>query len=418
VSSPQLVFRPPQIQGRVPHDPRLDGLRGFAAISVMLVHSWFDNRTAGASVSRPNEYFLSIHMSHVAVMLFFITSGYVIGLTNSGRYSAKAAWEYVRRRCLRIVPIYYVAIIAGWFAYKSTPSLVVLGNALFLQNQAWGIPPLPGDLPLWSLHYEVVYYAGFLLVWAFAPKVLPIAAAALFFASIDSFFGGPLAFLGGWGVGAMFWLAGLFLAWNRSRASGATTASVVSLMLLAYATNHLWPGVVLFRGLGIPYRGNAAFALTDLTLLPVTVMVFCAVMDLGFPGQRIVRWIAVAIPVGTALILQLMGRLWENAPWTMAGAAAIAALVLMPFNQVALGSWIFRIFRPLGKISYGIYLFHVPCVKFVSLVYPWASGWWNCAGAFACWFALTFLVSWICEAKLQQVILSMYKRRQGALPAR
>jgi peptidoglycan/LPS O-acetylase OafA/YrhL len=185
-------------------------------------------------------------------------------------------------------------------------------------------------------------------------------------------------------------------------------------VLLAYATNHLWPGVVLLRGLGFPYAGACAIGFSDLVLLPVTIMVFCAVMNLGFPGQRIMWWLSVAIPVGTAVLLQAMGRLWENAPWTMAGAAIIAAVALMPFEQVRWGGHFFRLFRPLGKISYGLYLFHVPCVVLVSVLYPWSSGWLNYAGGFLAWVAVTILVSWMCEMKLQPAILSLYKRRCSA----
>lgn len=352
-------------------------------------------------------------MSRAAVMLFFITSGYVIGLTNCRPFSGTRAWEYLRRRALRIMPIYIIAILGAWVAaYRFTSVWNVLENLLFLQNQAWNIDPMPGDLPLWSLHYEAVYYLGFLLVWAFRPKVLPVFLVSLALAVGDWFYGGPLSFLGGWSAGALFWLGGLLLAWNPSPRDSKCASSILSLVLLAYATNHLWPGVVLLRGMGFPYAGSCAIGFSDLVLLPVTIMVFCAVMNLGFPGQRIIWWLSVAIPVGTAALLQGMGRLWENAPWTMAGSAIIAAVALIPFNQEKWGGLFFRLFRPLGKISYGLYLFHVPCVVLVSVLYPWTSGWPNYIGGFLSWIAATILVSWVCEAKLQAAILSVYKGRR------
>jgi peptidoglycan/LPS O-acetylase OafA/YrhL len=90
----------------------------------------------------------------------------------------------------------------------------------------------------------------------------------------------------------------------------------------------------------------------------------------------------------------------------------------MPFEQGRWGGFFFRLFRPLGKISYGLYLFHVPCVVLVSALYPWATGWPSFVGGFLAWFAVTILVSWICEAKLQAAILSFYKARRRASLAR
>jgi peptidoglycan/LPS O-acetylase OafA/YrhL len=350
-------------------------------------------------------------MSRAAVFLFFITSGYVIGLTNRHAFSGDLAKEYLRRRALRIIPIYYLAIFAGWMAYRSVSNWTVLGNALFLQNPAWHIQILPGDLPLWSLHNEVVYYLGFLLLWRFQPRALPFALVLLALATCDWFFGGPISFLGGWATGGLFWIAGLLLAWNMPFSDSRDSVPILSSALLAYATNHLWPGVVLLRGLGFPYAGESTIWLSDLMLLPVTAVLFCAVLNLKFPGIKFVRWIAISIPVAMVLLLQLMGRLWENAPWTMAGIATIAALILPSIERPRWGTVFFEFFRPLGKISYGLYLFHVPCVVLISKLYPWSGHWPNYIGGFLSWLAVTILVAWLCEAKMQTALLSFYKRR-------
>jgi peptidoglycan/LPS O-acetylase OafA/YrhL len=410
-----LRFTAPGRTGPVAHDPRLDGIRGLAALSVMMVHGfWFDAGPSVPPILKPNEYILSLHMSRAAVFLFFVTSGYVIGLTNRQAYTGDLAKEYLRRRSLRIVPIYLVAIIAGWMAYRNVSPWTVLGNALFLQNPAWHIQILPGDLPLWSLHNEVVYYLGFLLLWRLQPRVLPLALIMLSLSMADWFFGGPISFLGGWATGGLFWITGLLLAWNRSPSRPQAEMPILSLVLLAYATNHLWPGVALLRGFGFPYAGASTIWFSDLVLLPVTAVLFCAVLGLDFPGLRSVRWIAMTIPLATALLLQMMGRLWGNAPWTLAGVATIAAFVLLPFEQRRWGEAFFRLFRPLGGISYGLYLFHVPCVVLISMLYPWSGRWPNYIGGFLTWFVVTLLVAWVCEARMQPALLSYYKRRFAA----
>lgn len=378
----------------------------------MMVHAfWFEGGPAARVIAKPSEVVLSLHMSRVAVFLFFITSGYVIGLTNQQAFSWSRAREYLRRRCLRLVPIYLVAIGAGWLANRNVSGWLLLGNVLFLQNPAWHIQPLPGDVPVWSLHNEAVYYLGFLVLWALRPRVVPLAIVLFGLAAFDWFVGGPLSFLGGWSVGALFWLSGLLLSWRRRESRAAGDVPIISLLLVAYATTQLWPGVVLLKGLGFPYAGASTIWLADLALLPVAISIFCAVTRLDFPLRRPVFWIAVIIPVATCILLQLMGRLWASIPWTMAGVATIVALPLLTFRQGHWGSVFFRVFRPLGKISYALYLLHVPCVALVSVFYTWTGGWLNYAGGFLCWLALTLAVAWFCETRFQPFVVSLYKSR-------
>jgi peptidoglycan/LPS O-acetylase OafA/YrhL len=380
----------------------------------MLAHAfWFTAARSAVQLPTPSEYISNFHMSRAAVLLFFITSGYVIGLTNRQPFSPELAREYLRRRGLRILPIYMLAILAGWLAYQSVPRLVVLENALFLQNSAWHITAMPGNLPVWSLHNEVVYYLGFLLLWAFRPRLIYLACILLALATYDWFVGGPFSFLGGWAVGALFWLTGLLLSWNRVPRAAHGTLSIVSLLLFAFATDHLWPGVVLLKGLGFPYAGRSTLWLADLALLPITTSLFCAVVNLDFPGRRLIGWVGALIPICVCLGLQHMGRLWQSAPWTMAGIATILAILLLPLNVEHLGTKFFSLFRPLGKISYGLYLFHVPCIALFSFFYPWTGGGLNYAAAFLSWVAVSLLIAWICEAQLQPALLLYYKTHRA-----
>ena len=108
-----------------------------------------------------------------------------------------------------------------------------------------------------------------------------------------------------------------------------------------------------------------------------------------------------------------MGRLWQSATWTMAGIATILAVLLMPVELEQLGARFFALFRPLGKISYGLYLFHVPCLALVGAFFPWTGGGLNYATAFLSWFAVSLLVAWVCEARLQPTLLSYYKTHRA-----
>jgi peptidoglycan/LPS O-acetylase OafA/YrhL len=92
----------------------------------------------------------------------------------------------------------------------------------------------------------------------------------------------------------------------------------------------------------------------------------------------------------------------------MAGAATLAALAVLPLPH-QIGERLFKLFRPLGRISYGLYLFHVPCIALVAISYPWTGGSLNYLGGFMIWLIVTFIVAWTCEARLQPFLLARYK---------
>lgn len=401
-------FAPAVLDKPVRYDDRLDGLRGFAACSVMIVHGIGDG--AGGPLSASSEYVRHLHMSRSAVLLFFVLSGYVIGLTNRKTFSPGNAREYLARRFLRIVPIYLIALVAGWIADRSVPWTNVLANALFLQNIGWDIAPLQGNGPVWSLHFEMIYYLGFILLWRWAPRVLPLAITFVIVAAADWCLGGFFSVPGSLAAGALFWLAGLVLAWSRLESG---TAPILAFLFLGYAANHFWPGVILMNGIGLPRVGASSVWLSDLFLLPACVVVFCALLNAGFPGLRFVRGLAIAIPAGTCVLLALLGRLWENVPWTMASVATAAGLILLAGEPRGWGEAFFRWFRPLGRISFGLYLFHVPAATLVVALYPWRTGAANYLGAVAAWIGTTLLLAWLCEARLQPRLTAWYRARRA-----
>ncbi|MBK5256660.1 MAG: acyltransferase, partial [Vicinamibacteria bacterium] len=94
--------------------PALDGLRAIAIAAVLISH-FFPDRSA---VQR------AFHWGRFGVLLFFVLSGFLItGLLLRGRdavvsgsSSTGAVFRaFVARRALRIAPIYYLVVLAGWW---------------------------------------------------------------------------------------------------------------------------------------------------------------------------------------------------------------------------------------------------------------------------------------------------------------
>jgi len=160
------------------HDQQLDGLRGFAALYVVLHHVFLQLRYSHPQLSLLWQFF---RYGPEAVIIFFILSGYVIGNSYSSRIGRSISWQsYLQKRTRRIFPIFFVALIlsyavASLLAGKMVPcnSIQLFGNILMLQSPKMH----PGHIinvyyyngPLWSLSFEWWFYMLFYPIQRFIP---------------------------------------------------------------------------------------------------------------------------------------------------------------------------------------------------------------------------------------------------------
>lgn len=102
-----------------------------------------------------------------AVILFFVLSGTVIRTA-----LARADWNpghFVRGRLVRILPVYLVALavaaLAQWWIGERIDPVQYGGHLLFVQTiEGQLMYPVPTNVPLWSLSYEMFFYATTALV--------------------------------------------------------------------------------------------------------------------------------------------------------------------------------------------------------------------------------------------------------------
>lgn len=164
---------------RTDHIPALDGLRGFAALMVVLAHL----PKVGLAASPPP---LS---GALGVMLFFILSGFLMGHLYLWKpFDRPSAIRYMAARVARIFPLYYLVVIACFvlthvigkaWAFRLTTNefvrLLLMGGSKYV---FWSIPP------------EVQFYFVFLGIWFLAQShallarwfpVLALAVATIFF---------------------------------------------------------------------------------------------------------------------------------------------------------------------------------------------------------------------------------------------
>jgi peptidoglycan/LPS O-acetylase OafA/YrhL len=312
--------------------PEFDGLRGIAIAVVLLFHL----KVPGTS------------LGWLGVQLFFVLSGTLItGILLDSKEKEGYFKNFYARRMLRIFPIYYITL-AAVMSYALTRGLDV------------------GNWP-----YYLLYAQNYVLVGgAWAPR-----------------FPGLLAHTWSLAIEEQFYLIWPLLVWMLSR------RSVMTLSLLGIV------GAAVFRW-GIVISGaEPGLAIAP---LPAQIDALCAGAvvalllrsNVSDPKLFASAWAAlVGSGLAVALLVMANGpeRYWSPAEWvggpgnfvfSTVAAVFFASLITLAILGVPTLSAVLkvRVLRHLGRISYGIYLYHYPAFFLVDAVehrlgLQWGSVW-------------------------------------------
>lgn len=151
--------------------PNLNGLRFIAAAMVLYPH--IEQIKGSLGLEHSFKYF-PVECGKLGVVFFFVLSGFLITyllLVEKDKYKTIFVFDFYKRRMLRIWPLYYLLVLLGFFVFSYIPFLTDAGpnsssysinNFLlfifFLPNFA-GIVPLISHL--WSVGVEEQFY----LIW-------------------------------------------------------------------------------------------------------------------------------------------------------------------------------------------------------------------------------------------------------------
>ncbi len=330
----------------------LDGLRAVACLAVFGVHFQQIAGVGGRLGPVDLEYLLE--NGNRGVCLFFILTGFLLSLPawmaadGSPRDAAtKSGWlaAYARRRAARILPVYLpclaVLVVTGG-AWRGAHGLIdVVLHVLFLQNLAefsfYSI-----SSPLWALAVIVQFYVLFPILHAVlqrrprspAVRVGGVAAAA-FVAYIAH-------------AALMNWARSQAADWPLPQNWIRPDGYVLSLSLLAHLPHFL---------LGVFAAG-------------FSVRMACRSTKDGPPWRSDAAcWFAAAAVLGILAIPQ-WGR-WLSIPhgrYNLPYVPLLMAVVIIsaPRSQVAKAFLEFAPIRLLGVISYGVYIYHLPCLKLTA----------------------------------------------------
>ncbi|HEY5944417.1 MAG TPA: acyltransferase [Kofleriaceae bacterium] len=290
-----------------PYYPALDGLRGIAVLGVMACHTLY----------RP------FVLGWMGVPLFFALSGFLItGILLRTKDRPDYFRRFYKRRALRIFPIYYLFVLVSFIAgtLLSMPTHDLWRAVIYIQN--YRIPGEPQQIPgffgghTWSLAVEEQFYLMWpLLVWLLSRTWLLRVCVALVIGSL------------------------VFRLW-------------------AFETSHD-PGLWILYG-----------------WLPSNIdqLAAGAIVAILYEEKRLEpRMLLAAMITGAGLLAFLILRLpydaWQTSDiWLHVPANVLLNTALAVMCAAGVGFFTLRPMLPwtwpplqyVGRISYGMYLYHIP----------------------------------------------------------
>ena len=184
-----------------PHYALLDGLRGVAALLVVIYHIFEGFAFAETTNGEGSGLISTLNHGHIAVDFFFILSGFVISYAYDDRWQKMTLGGFFKRRLIRLHPMLVMGAVIGTITFliggreqwdgTVTP---IGGVALALLLTSLMIPTLPGSMhevrgngemfplngPQWSLFFEYIgniFYA--LIIRRLSNRLLAMLVALL-----------------------------------------------------------------------------------------------------------------------------------------------------------------------------------------------------------------------------------------------
>lgn len=160
-----------------PHYELLDGLRGMAALLVLIYHVFEGLAFAEASDGVGSGVITTINHGHIAVDFFFILSGFVISYAYDDRWNKLSLGGFFKRRLIRLHPMLIMGAVIGVIAFFAVGcerwdgSIASTGWVMAaLMLTMCMIPAVPGvpyevrgngemfplNGPTWSLFFEYI----------------------------------------------------------------------------------------------------------------------------------------------------------------------------------------------------------------------------------------------------------------------
>ncbi|MEH6394384.1 acyltransferase family protein [Pseudoalteromonas sp.] len=289
---------------------KLNALRGIAAMIVFITHfsditNWFDGALGGGSGA-------------YGVMLFFMLSGFLMSyLYLEKAFNKEHVKHYFLARASRVLPLYLAVVLGSYLFTQFDQNLlydipnvnILLGHLLFLD----------GASVLWSIPPEVQFYLIFIIFWIFAKNRVGYIYVSIITVMIV-----------------------LFLT-NFPRISGDLNGIPYNVFNSIRSLPFFFIGVIF----GLHYKS---------LVIPSYLKKHCFVFSLCL--------IPLLYPEFTPVTSDAKRKMWLSYEVLLVMSCVFFAVVfLVPDNNVLLAN---KITDLLGKVSYSLYLLHMPIIVQVN----------------------------------------------------
>lgn len=411
----------------------IEALRGYAALFVVWHHvSSYANLldphftpTGILSYSPPG---------HFCVLIFFILSGYVIGISNKQPLNWATSWTYLKKRLVRLYPIYIITLLfALWLSDAVLSVPMVVGNFALLQGLWVRCDMNP---PGWSLHYEMLYYLLFIFVSSFRLNPFLLAAIALIIGISNIVFYPILhtPIITAYCYGFIFWLIGLGLSRKLGSAKQDKVSSQVLLSCLLFMLCIDQYNILLTLGFKVLqaasaypdfpstiYWARVAISSIDFFRLVPALILILIFIGKQFP-YKLLLLKAMIVFSGLTLfyvVKHLYTRDLNYAAFILPTCFFLSALLCLFVRSSWLekiGQLVIRVGIWLGSLSYAIYLIHYPLLVAFNKIDYFFGTWQTFSVRFALLMGLTILLSFSLEKVLQPRIKNYFFNRHPSLP--
>ncbi len=301
----------------------LQYLRAVAALLVVYLHATIQvNNLRAANTSAWLE------VGKCGVDIFFVLSGYVMWTSTAGRHSG--VMEFLRRRLVRIVPLYWIVTLLASAVALAAPRILnstrfeihhVLASLFFIPWRNPVVEYVPGgDLtevlkpiitPGWTLNFEMFFYAQFAIALLWPQRVRLVALVVI--------------------------ISGLYLVFSSLSGTADVFAFYGSTLVFEFLAGSVLAAIMGGAGSCRGARIDIAVSVAILT----GAFALLLFDDAWFPAamRAAVLGVPAVVLVGAAVAVERAGRL--------------------PF---------FRLFDELGNASYSIYITHIFTVAGLRII--------------------------------------------------
>ena len=164
--------------------------------------------------------------------------------------------------------------------------------------------------------------------------------------------------------GYYFWILGLFIGWQLIKGESKTFAvPLLSMLFLHLCQHHLGIGVIILHTIGVD--SNSGFNwLFDLPFCLMIMAILTQQDNKFFRVNKIICYILPAIVFGYLIVHH---RIFEDTRWVM--CLIFWCLSILFYSEKRLSAIILNKLTYIGKISYALYLFHVPVAYLVKNIF-------------------------------------------------